>query len=56
MAKKRTMLHGYGKINQRLDALADTALRAGHREQANNIQQKSASIFYARRAVVGNGR
>jgi len=53
MAKKRTMLAGYGKVNQRLDAHATAHMKMGDRDGAAKLFDKSSKKFYKRRRELG---
>lgn len=56
MAKKRTLVPYYGKINQSLESLGCKLLAAGHREAANEAFQESSKILKARKFARRGGR
>lgn len=53
MAKKRTSVIGYGKVNQRLDAAGTAYLKQGNLTAAAEMFDKSSKKLYERRHQLG---
>lgn len=49
MAKKRTLVPFYGKANQRLEAMAAAAAKAGDTQEADGLLMVSKALVLARR-------